>query len=89
MARYNPFWNQWNYSKNVIWNARPIVPKGDTHYIYNNTAMDNDQIDIAIFSDQNHGGYNLQLEHRIIPQISLVGVEPNQPHPRESDKQLD
>ena len=22
--------------------------------------MDNDQIDIAIFSDQNHGGYNIQ-----------------------------
>jgi hypothetical protein len=43
-----------------MWNARPIVPKGDAHHIYHNTAFNNDQIDIAIFSDQNHGGYNTQ-----------------------------
>jgi hypothetical protein len=46
--------------QNVIWNARPIVPKGDAHHIYNNTAFNNDSIDIAIFSDQDHGGYNTQ-----------------------------
>ena len=44
--------------KNVIWNAKPIVPKGDAHFIYNNTAFSNDIVDIAIFSDKKHGGIN-------------------------------
>ena len=65
--------------KNVIWNARPIVPKGDAHYIYNNTALDNDQIDIAIFSDQNHGGYNIQTRIQNNAANMIMGVEPNQP----------
>ena len=46
--------------RNVIWNSRPIVPKGDSNHIYNNTAFNNHLIDIAIFSDQNHGGYNIE-----------------------------
>lgn len=64
--------------KNVIWNARPIVPKGDAHYIYNNTALDNDQIDIAIFSDQNHGGYNMQTrtQNNAVNMISGSRTEP-------------
>ena len=44
--------------KNVIWNAKPIVPKGDAHFIYNNTAFSNDIVDIAIFADKKHGGIN-------------------------------
>ena len=43
---------------NVLWNARPMVPKGDMHHIYNNTAFGNDTVDISIFSDINHGGIN-------------------------------
>lgn len=43
---------------NVAWNARPLVPKGDRHTISHNTAFDNGDFDISIFSDQNHGGIN-------------------------------
>ncbi|MCH2670298.1 MAG: DUF5011 domain-containing protein, partial [Gammaproteobacteria bacterium] len=43
---------------NVLWNARPMVPKGDMHHIYNITAFGNDTVDISIFSDINHGGIN-------------------------------
>ncbi len=43
---------------NVLWNTRPMVPKGDYHHIYGNTGFDNDVVDISIFSDITHGGIN-------------------------------
>ncbi|TLX74346.1 DUF1565 domain-containing protein [Labilibacter sediminis] len=43
---------------NVVWNAKALIPKGDYHTFYNNTAFNNDQIDVSIFSEMKHGGYN-------------------------------
>lgn len=45
-------------SYNVLWNTRPMVPKGDHHHIYGNTGFANDVVDISIFSDITHGGVN-------------------------------
>jgi len=55
-------WGTMKY--NVAWNARPMVPKGDYHTIYNNTAFDNGDFDISIFSDVNHGGVNTHTTTR-------------------------
>lgn len=49
-------WGTMKY--NVAWNARPMVPKGDYHTIFHNTAFDNGDFDISIFSDVSHGGVN-------------------------------
>jgi hypothetical protein len=43
---------------NVVWNARPIVPKGDYHTVCGNTGFNNGDFDISIFSDVSHGGVN-------------------------------
>ncbi|MCK5174048.1 MAG: right-handed parallel beta-helix repeat-containing protein, partial [Planctomycetes bacterium] len=49
---------------NVIWNTRPMVPKGDYHHIYGNTGFDNDIVDISIFADVTHGGWNTNTTTR-------------------------
>jgi hypothetical protein len=49
---------------NVLWNTRPMVPKGDAHHIYNNTGFDNDVVDISIFADTTHGGVNTNTATR-------------------------
>ena len=71
--------------ENVIWNARPIVPKGDAHYIYNNTVLITIRSISQSFQIKIMVDIICKLEHRIMPQISLVGVERTNPHPRESD----
>jgi len=43
---------------NVLWNTRPMVPKGDFHTVYGNTGFGNDVVDITIFTDPLHGGIN-------------------------------
>jgi len=69
--RFDSPWTQpdiygtWGTMKyNVAWNARPMVPKGDYHTIYHNTAFDNGDFDISIFSDVNHGGVNTHTTTR-------------------------
>ncbi|MGL1888963.1 MAG: DUF1565 domain-containing protein [Reichenbachiella sp.] len=49
---------------NVFWNAKPIIPKGDHHFIYNNTGFNNEGFDIGIYSDETHGGFNYSTETR-------------------------
>lgn len=44
--------------RNVIWNTRRIQPKVDNHWVYNNTAFDNERGDLSIFSVLEHGGVN-------------------------------
>ncbi|TLX71840.1 T9SS type A sorting domain-containing protein [Labilibacter sediminis] len=54
---------------NVVWNSKPMIPKGDYHTIYNNTAFNNEGFDISIFSVEEHGGLN----HNTLVRNNAVG----------------
>ena len=71
---------------NVLWNTRPMVPKGDWHHVYGNTGFDNDVVDIAIFNDITHGGINSNTVTRNNAVNLISGSRTSaQPYPGTSD----